>query len=104
MNTSSHKLSFVIAAYNEAPRVGKTIERVLALQLPWPYEIIVVDDGSKDETANVIRRYEPRVHLIQHDRNYGFGKAFRTGCAHACRFPVLGRPACVDRCCLRVLS
>ncbi len=65
-------VSVLIAAYNEAPVIVRTISAVLASREP-PLEVIVVDDGSGDATAEVVEQafgHEPRVRLIQ-QRNSG---------------------------------
>jgi dolichyl-phosphate beta-glucosyltransferase len=81
-------LSVVLPAYNEANRVGKTlrsIDRFLKKQ-PYNYEIIVVDDGSKDATPDVVRTQAWRsenLRILRHERNYGKGWAVRTGMLNA---------------------
>ncbi|RMF27049.1 MAG: glycosyltransferase, partial [Chloroflexi bacterium] len=50
-------MTAVIPAYNEAPRIGETVRRVAA----FVDEVIVVDDGSRDDTAEVARRAGARV-------------------------------------------
>src|SRR3954451_23081406 len=67
----------VIPAYNAEKFIADAIESVLA-QTYEPIECIVVDDGSTDGTADVVRRYEPPVRLVQQAnqkvskaRNYG---------------------------------
>lgn len=74
-------LSIVIPAYNEAVRLPDTLARIKAYLAtkPWSTEIIVVDDGSDDETANLVRAFEPSIRLIQHPHNMGKGAAVRTG-------------------------
>jgi cellulose synthase/poly-beta-1,6-N-acetylglucosamine synthase-like glycosyltransferase len=65
-------VSVLIAAFNEAPVIARTIRAVLASREP-PLEIIVVDDGSRDATAEVVTREfadEPRVRLLE-QRNAG---------------------------------
>lgn len=57
-------VSTIIPAFNAAPFVGETIESALA-QTHRDQEIIVVDDGSTDETVAVVRSFEPRVRLLQ---------------------------------------
>jgi len=77
-------ISVVLPAYNEAeniePMVAEAVPALEANADDW--EIIVVDDGSADETAAVTRRVaerEPRVRLVQHAVNQGFGSAVLTG-------------------------
>jgi glycosyltransferase involved in cell wall biosynthesis len=54
------KFSVLIPAYNAAATVDSTIQSVLKQTLP-PFEILVVDDGSKDDTLARLKRYEPRI-------------------------------------------
>ncbi|HWM86101.1 MAG TPA: dolichyl-phosphate beta-glucosyltransferase [Kofleriaceae bacterium] len=77
-------LSVVIPAYNEAARLGPTLERVVEYcRAHHPaYEVLVVDDGSTDDTAGVVRRFaagEERVSLIELGGNRGKGAAVREG-------------------------
>ena len=67
----------VIAAYNEARAIG----RVLADLAPLPYRIVVVDDGSADETAEVAARAGAEV--LRHPINLGQGAALQTGIDYA---------------------
>ena len=77
-------ISVVLPAYNEAeniePMVAEAVPALEANAADW--EIIVVDDGSADDTAAVTRRVadrEPRVRLVEHAVNQGFGSAVLTG-------------------------
>jgi len=74
------KVSVVIPVYNEEKAIGEDLEKTLkALKdAPWEYEVIVVDDGSTDRTAEIVRGFE-EVKLIQHGRNRGGGYARNTG-------------------------
>lgn len=81
-------LSVVIPAYNIAEYVGRAIESVLA-QTRKPDEIIVVDDGSTDGTAEVVRKYVPKVKYVHQD-NRGLAGARNTGIREStCRWVAL---------------
>jgi glycosyltransferase involved in cell wall biosynthesis len=78
----AEKISVVIPAYNEAGTIGAVIDRVL--RCGFDAEVIVVDDGSTDGTAEFLRRFEhPRVRCFFHARNKGKGAALRLGFAAA---------------------
>lgn len=77
-------ISLVMPAYNEADNIEPMVEEATpALEaVSEDYEIIVVDDGSADDTAGVTRRAMesyPHVRLVQHEVNQGFGAAVFTG-------------------------
>jgi dolichyl-phosphate beta-glucosyltransferase len=81
------RYSVIIPAYNESARIGSTLERVLAYvaQRAWDAEVIAVDDGSTDDTADIIRRYaskNPRLRLFQNPGNRGKGYSVRNGMLH----------------------
>jgi len=81
-------LSVVVPAYNEEKAVDAIIRRLLAQREPLravgirDYEIVIVDDGSRDRTAERIAAY-PDVRLVRHARNQGYGAALKTGFAAA---------------------
>jgi glycosyltransferase involved in cell wall biosynthesis len=60
----THTVSVIIPAYNAAAYIGRAIESALAQTHP-PLEILVVDDGSTDHTANVVASFEPAVRLVR---------------------------------------
>jgi len=75
-------ITVVIPLYNKEPHIAKTLESVLAQTCP-PSDIVVVDDGSKDQGAAVVARYADRgVRLIQ-QANQGESAARNTGIAAA---------------------
>jgi len=84
----NNSLSIVIPAYNEAARLGRTLDRVLAFvsEQGWNVEILVVDDGSTDQTADIVRAYaekSPIVRLIANPGNRGKGFSVRNGVLNA---------------------
>jgi len=84
--TSLPDLSILMPAYNEAATVELAIKRVLDTEFPVEeIEVIVVDDGSTDGTAELLRgdRWPDQVRLTRHDRNQGKGAALRTGLMQA---------------------
>lgn len=83
-NVLQDGISVFFPAYNEEANVGGTIEKSVAIleSLGCPYEVIIVDDGSKDRTAEIVREYaakNPNVILEQHEKNRGYGGALQTG-------------------------
>ena len=77
-------ISIVIPAYNEEAAIGEDLDSILEVMdaSGYEYEVIVVDDGSGDGTAQVVRQ-RPRVQLLQHPHNRGVGAARKTGVRHA---------------------
>lgn len=76
-NGASSRVSVVIPSYNHGRYLPQAIDSALAQTLP-PAEIIVVDDGSSDDTPTVTALYGPPVHLIQQN-NRGLSAARNTG-------------------------
>lgn len=77
-------LTLVLPAYNEARNLETGLpDAIAALESTGrSFEIVVVDDGSADATAQVVRELaarEPRVRLVQHAQNAGYGAALRSG-------------------------
>jgi glycosyltransferase involved in cell wall biosynthesis len=85
---NSQRLSIIVPAYNEADGIAQVIERVQAVAPRLEsvgaggFELIIVDDGSRDATAEVVAAY-PGVRLIRHPVNRGYGAALKTGFRHA---------------------
>lgn len=80
--------SIVIPAYNESARLGATLEKVLAYVRAqrWEAQLIVVNDGSRDSTADIIKSFaakDPIVQLIENPGNRGKGYSVRNGMLHA---------------------
>jgi dolichyl-phosphate beta-glucosyltransferase len=80
--------SIIIPAYNEGARLGATLEKVLGYvrERGWDAEVIVVNDGSSDNTAEIIRGWaekNPRLKLVENPGNRGKGYSVRNGMLHA---------------------
>lgn len=80
--------SIVIPAYNEGARLGATLEKVLAYvhAQGWDAEVIVVNDGSRDNTADIVRSFsakEPALRLLENPGNRGKGYSVRHGMLNA---------------------
>jgi glycosyltransferase involved in cell wall biosynthesis len=78
------RLSIVIPAYNECLRIEGTLERVMGCirTCNWDAEVLVVDDGSTDETTDIVQRWmqtHPRLHMVKNPGNRGKGYSVRNG-------------------------
>lgn len=74
----------MIPAYNEGARIGATLDRVLAYvhEQGWDAEVIVVNDGSRDKTAEIVQSFaakDPTLRLIDNPGNHGKGFSVRAG-------------------------
>lgn len=85
---SLKSLSVFLPAYNEEDSITSTVEDVIkvleGLEIEW--EVLVINDGSKDKTAEVVKGLKekyPNVHLINHEVNKGYGHTLKTGFANA---------------------
>jgi glycosyltransferase involved in cell wall biosynthesis len=78
------KLSIVIPCFNEINTIEQILEKVSAVDLGLPKEIIIVDDGSTDGTRDYLARINDNndVCVILHQQNQGKGAALRTGFQH----------------------
>jgi len=82
-------LSVFFPAYNDAPSLPELIAKTFEVleRHVADYEVIVVNDGSHDNTGEVLEqlraRYEPRMRVVTHARNRGYGGALRSGFAAA---------------------
>ena len=84
-------LSFVLPAFNEAENIEEclrqgvhALERLVSAGQLSSWEIVVVDDGSTDSTVDHVRGVnDPRIRLVMHAENQGYGSALRTGFSSA---------------------
>ena len=70
-------ISIVIPAYNEAEAIRHGLDRIVEMKFHEKHEVIYIDDGSSDETFNIIKEYP--VKCIRHYVNKGYGAALKTG-------------------------
>jgi len=78
------KLSILIPAYNEAATVGVAVKRLLDIRYPCDIELVIVNDGSVDNTMDVLSSIDdPRVVITEHPVNRGKGAAVRTAASLA---------------------
>jgi glycosyltransferase involved in cell wall biosynthesis len=78
------KLSILVPVFNEEARVAASLERILAVDYPCDVEVVVVDDGSRDGTPELLSKVtDDRVELVRHPLNKGKGAAIRTAASHA---------------------
>jgi glycosyltransferase involved in cell wall biosynthesis len=82
-------ISAVLPAHNEAENIVAAVESLAAIlsELTPVWEIVVVDDGSNDETSDLVRELSKRrqqIRLARHPVNRGYGAALKTGLEQAC--------------------
>ena len=82
--TNKPSISIFFPAYNEEKNIGRAIEESLEAlsKLTDTYEVIVVDDGSRDRTAEIVKSFVQKnnhVRLVQHDKNKGYGEGLKSG-------------------------
>lgn len=80
--------SIVIPAYNESARIRATLDKVLAHigERGWNAEVLIVNDGSSDDTAQIVQQYasqHPALRLLENPGNRGKGYSVRNGMLHA---------------------
>ncbi len=81
---SASELSLVFPAFNEADNLPRLLESALSIgeRLGLPFEIVIVDDGSRDRSAELLAdwcRRDPRIRAVHHAANRGYGAALRSG-------------------------
>ena len=86
--TQRRSLSIVIPLFNEEENLPPLVQSIFNALSSNPdfLELVLVDDGSRDRTAEIARSFaaaDPRIRLVSHERNRGLGAAIRTGLAAA---------------------
>ena len=78
------KLSILMPVYNEEARLADALKQALGVDYPCEIELLIVDDGSKDATPEILAAVDDtRVHVVTHPRNQGKGAAIRSAVEHA---------------------
>jgi glycosyltransferase involved in cell wall biosynthesis len=78
------KLSILMPVYNEEARLPEALKQALDVDYPCEIEMIVVDDGSKDGTRDILNRADdPRLRVVLHEHNQGKGAAIKTAVEYA---------------------
>lgn len=85
MKVPGGAISIVMPAYNEEANIATAVRRAISTgrRVAPVSEVVVVDDGSTDRTAEIVRSAWPEARLIQHRRNLGYGAALRTALREA---------------------
>jgi glycosyltransferase involved in cell wall biosynthesis len=80
------RFAIIVPCYNERNSIGAVVESILTYcQTSGPYELIVVDDGSTDGSAETLRRLQqrhPGLRVLTHTHNRGYGAALKSGIRH----------------------
>jgi len=76
------KVSVIITSYNHTDTIGRAIESVLSQKTNFDFHVVIVDDGSTDNSVNTIRQYyenSDKIGVIEFDRNLGIMQAYKAG-------------------------
>jgi glycosyltransferase involved in cell wall biosynthesis len=75
--TKEEKISIIMPAYNEASAIGDTLDKLMPMASEFGWRVIVVDDGSNDNTCDVAKKHG--VEVLTHPYNQGYGASLSTG-------------------------
>lgn len=78
------KLSMIVPVYNEEKRITEALRQITSFKpKDWKVEIIVVNDGSKDRSLELIKKFSKKIKLVTYEKNQGKGNAIQEGIKHA---------------------
>ena len=76
------RVTVLMPTYNVAPYVREAIDSVMQ-QTYTDFELLVIDDCSTDDTVSVVRSIDdPRIHIVQNEKNVGLAKNLNRGLSH----------------------
>lgn len=75
------RISIVIPCYNEEKRIIRTLEKInkFIKKRKEKFEIIVVDDGSKDKTVDIVKKFDSKIKILKNEKNLGKGASIKKG-------------------------
>lgn len=76
-------MTVIVPVYNEAEAIRQTLDELLPFVERYAWQLIIVNDGSDDETGRILETYKDRLLLIHHPYNRGYGAALKTGIRRA---------------------
>jgi len=81
MDDEKPNFSVIVPVYNEEKGIGEFLDRLLLTVKDQPVEVVVVDDGSEDETPETLTIYraEDGIKVVTHEKNCGYGAAIKSG-------------------------
>jgi len=79
MNAAPGSLTIIIPSFNEGAAIGGVLNGILALPGAANWTVMVVDDGSTDDTAAALARFEGRIRVLRHPSNRGYGASLKSG-------------------------
>lgn len=79
MKENQNSISIIIPAYNEEEGLAILLPKLIEKQKRYQWEIVVVNDGSRDKTEEVVKKFTPNVLLINHKVNSGYGASIKSG-------------------------
>lgn len=88
LSAEQPSFSIIVPAYNESARIGAALEQILdhVRRQSWNAEVVVVDDGSRDDTLDIVRRFaasHAAVRILRNPGNQGKGYSVRSGMLQA---------------------
>jgi len=85
MNENFQKVTVILPCFNEERAIGQTLDQLLNHKYLRHCEIIVVDDGSVDNSVRILGTYQDRIRVLKHRINRGYGSAINSGCRASTR-------------------